>query len=231
MISLSNICKKYNDLEILKNFNISFEKNKITCLFGPSGVGKTTIANISALLVPVDGGEITGAENAVYSYVFQEPRLLEWYSVFDNIDFVLKDIYDDKKRISIVNNYINMVELKGYENYRPNALSGGMQQRVSLARAFAYPSNFLILDEPFKGLDIKLKNEMVSLFERLWNTDKRTVLFITHDADEAVFISDFIYVIKNRPAEIIGKIEPVKYGGKAEAKSTLLSLSGTSSNI
>ena len=124
-----------------------------------------------------------------------------------------------------------MVELMGYENYKPNALSGGMQQRVSLARAFAYPSNFLILDEPFKGLDIKLKDGMINLFERLWNIDKRTVLFITHDVDEAIFMSDFIYVIKNRPAEIIGKIEPPKYNSKVEAKSVLLSLSGTSSNI
>lgn len=231
MITLINISKKYDDLEILKNFNITFEKNKITCLFGPSGVGKTTIANITALLTAVDSGEIKGSENAVYSYVFQEPRLLEWYSAFDNIDFVLKDVYDDKKRKCIVNNYINMVELTGYENYKPNALSGGMQQRVSLARAFAYPSNFLILDEPFKGLDIKLKEGMINLFERLWNVDKRTVLFITHDVDEAIFMSDFIYVIKNRPAEIIGKIEPPKYNSKVEAKSALLSLSGTSSNI
>ncbi len=224
MISLININKKYNDLEILKNFNISFETNKITCLFGPSGVGKTTIANIAALLVPIDGGKVSGTDNAVYSYVFQEPRLLEWYSVFDNIDFVLKDVYDDKKRVNIINNYIDMVELKGYENYKPNALSGGMLQRVSLARAFAYPSNFLILDEPFKGLDLKLKNEMISLFAKLWNAGKRTVLFITHDVDEAVTLSDFIYVIKNRPVEIIKKIETEKYHDKDGVKDMLLSL-------
>lgn len=224
MINLINIDKKYNDMEILKNFNISFETNKITCLFGPSGVGKTTIANVAALLVPVDGGEVSGTESAVYSYVFQDPRLLEWYSVFDNIDFVLKDVYDDKKRVSIINNYIDMVELKGYENYKPNELSGGMLQRVSLARAFAYPSNFLILDEPFKGLDLKLKNEMISLFVKLWNASKRTVLFITHDVDEAVTLSDFIYVIKNKPVKIIEKIETEKYNSKNEIKNMLLSL-------
>lgn len=224
MINLINIDKKYNDMEILKNFNISFETNKITCLFGPSGVGKTTIANVAALLVPVDGGEVSGTESAVYSYVFQDPRLLEWYSVFYNIDFVLKDVYDDKKRVSIINNYIDMVELKGYENYKPNELSGGMLQRVSLARAFAYPSNFLILDEPFKGLDLKLKNEMISLFVKLWNASKRTVLFITHDVDEAVTLSDFIYVIKNKPVKIIEKIETEKYNSKNEIKNMLLSL-------
>lgn len=223
MISLNNIYKKYDDFEILKNFSISFEENKITCLFGPSGVGKTTIANISAGLTKVDGGEINGIDNAVYSYVFQEPRLLQWYSMYDNIDFVLKDVYDEKKRVNIINNFINMVELNGYENYKPNALSGGMCQRVSLARAFAYPSNFLILDEPFKGLDLKLKKDMIILFKKLWNESKRTVLFITHDVDEAISLSDFIYIIKNKPVEIIEKINLEKKN-KAEAKNILLNL-------
>lgn len=223
MISLINVYKKYDNLEILRNFSISFEKNKITCLFGPSGVGKSTIANISANLIPIDGGSLIGTEKAVYSYVFQEPRLLQWYSVYDNIDFVLKDVYDDIKRVSIINNYIDMVELSGYENYKPDALSGGMCQRVSLARAFAYPSNFLILDEPFKGLDLKLKNEMIVLFKKLWIESKRTVLFITHDVDEAVTLSDYIYIIKNRPVKIIKKID-VASKDNDEAKKILLSI-------
>lgn len=220
MIGLVNVNKKYDDLEILRNFSISFEENKISCLFGPSGVGKTTIVNIAANLIPFDSGKVTGTERAVYSYVFQESRLLEWYSVYDNIDFVLKDVYDQEKRVNIIGNYINMVDLKGYENYKPKALSGGMCQRVSLARAFAYPSNFMILDEPFKGLDMKLKNEMIYLFKKLWNESKRTVLFITHDIDEAVTLSDFIYIIKNRPVEIIKKIN-IENMEKEEVKKLL----------
>lgn len=222
MINLVNVNKKFGDLEILKNFNISFEENKISCLFGPSGVGKTTIANIAAKLTSIYNGEVTGTEKAIYSYVFQEPRLLEWYSVYDNINFVLKDVYDEVKRVNIINNYINMVELSGYENYKPNALSGGMSQRVSLARAFAYPSNFLILDEPFKGLDMKLKNEMIFLFKKLWCESKRTVLFITHDVDEAVTLSDSIYIIKNRPVEIIKKFN-MENTDKEDAKMLLIS--------
>lgn len=222
MINLVNVNKKFGDLEILKNFNISFEENKISCLFGPSGVGKTTIANIAAKLTSIDKGEVTGTEKVIYSYVFQEPRLLEWYSVYDNINFVLKDVYDEVKRVNIINNYINMVELSGYENYKPNTLSGGMCQRVSLARAFAYPSNFLILDEPFKGLDMKLKNEMIFLFKKLWCESKRTVLFITHDVDEAVTLSDSIYIIKNRPVEIIKKFN-IENTDKEDAKMLLIS--------
>ncbi len=223
MISLINVTKKFDNLEILKNFSIEFKENEITCLFGPSGVGKTTIANIAAGLIPIEGGETRDAEKALYSYVFQEPRLLEWYSVYQNIDFVLKNVYDDEKRVSIIHNFINMVELTGYEDYLPKALSGGMCQRVSLARAFAYPSNFLILDEPFKGLDLKLKNEMISMFKKLWQTGKRTVLFITHDVDEAITLSDSIYIIKNRPVEIVEKLH-ISAENKNEVKNILLNI-------
>lgn len=218
MIEFINVSKKFNDLEVLNNFNIRFEKDKITCLFGPSGVGKTTIANIAANLTEIDSGEIKVTENAVYSFVFQEPRLLEWYSVYDNIDFVLKNVYNSDKRVNIIKDYIDMVELKGFESYKPKELSGGMAQRVSLARAFAYPSNVLILDEPFKGLDMKLKREMILLFKKLWNESKRTVLFITHDVDEAVTLSDFIYILNEKPAKIIDYINILEYNDITEVK-------------
>lgn len=223
MIRLINVSKKYDDLEILKDFNVSIEENKITCLFGGSGVGKTTIANIIAGLISIDKGEVTGTEHAVFSYVFQEPRLLEWYNVYDNIDFVLKDIYDNDKRKKIVNSYIEMVELKDYKLFKPRALSGGMAQRVSLARAFAYPSSVLIMDEPFKGLDVKLKKEMIALFLMLWNESKRTVLFITHDVDEAVTLSNTIHIIKNKPAIVAQSIDVDSTDNKDSIKNILLS--------
>ncbi len=206
MIKLVDVSKKYDDLTILKDFSIDFERNKITCLFGPSGVGKTTIANIVAGIVPVDNGHVEGIDNSLFSYVFQEPRLLKWYNVYDNIDFVLKDVYEADKRVGIINNYLKMVELSEYKNYKPDALSGGMAQRVSLARAFAYPSDILIMDEPFKGLDIKLKNEMISLFIKMWNSSQRTVLFITHDVEEAINLSHVIYTLKDRPVKKIDRL-------------------------
>lgn len=223
MIKLINISKKYDNLILLKDFNIDFEKNKITCLFGPSGVGKTTIANIVAGIVPVDEGRVVGIDNSLFSYVFQEPRLLKWYNVYENIDFVLKDVYKPDKRAEIINSYLEMVELSEYRNYKIDALSGGMAQRVSLARAFAYPSHILIMDEPFKGLDNKLKSEMSSLFLKMWNLSQRTVIFITHDVEEAVDLSHIIYTLKDRPVNIIDRLIVKNYANnKEEIKNLLL---------
>jgi NitT/TauT family transport system ATP-binding protein len=222
MIKLVHAGKKFDDLVLLKDFNISFEKNKITCLFGPSGVGKTTIANIVAGIVPLDEGLVEGVDNSLFSYVFQEPRLLKWYSVYENMDFVLKDVYKDEKRVKIIDTYLEMVELSQYKNYKIDALSGGMAQRVSLARAFAYPSHILIMDEPFKGFDFKLKNEMISLFKRMWEKSQRTVIFITHDVEEAIDLSHVIYTLKNRPLEIIDII--IVNNNREEIKNKLLSL-------
>lgn len=222
MIKLVHAGKKFDDLVLLKDFNISFEKNKITCLFGPSGVGKTTIANIVAGIVPLDEGLVEGVDNSLFSYVFQEPRLLKWYSVYENMDFVLKDVYKDEKRVKIIDTYLEMVELSQYKNYKIDALSGGMAQRVSLARAFAYPSHILIMDEPFKGFDFKLKNEMISLFKRMWEKSQRTVIFITHDVEEAIDLSHMIYTLKNRPVEITDRI--IVNNNREEIKNKLLSL-------
>ena len=225
MIELINISKKYDDLILLEDFNINFEKNKITCLFGPSGVGKTTIANIVAGIIPVDKGYVEGIDNSLFSYVFQEPRLLKWYNVYENIDFVLKDVYKPDNRVEIINNYLKMVELDDYKNYKIDALSGGMAQRVSLARAFAYPSHILIMDEPFKGLDNKLKNEMSSLFLKMWNLSQRTVIFITHDVEEAIDLSHIIYTLKNRPVNIVDRlIVNNNVNNKEDIKKLLLSL-------
>lgn len=206
MIKLINVWKKYDNLELLKDFNISFEKNKITCLFGPSGVGKTTIANIVAGITPIDKGSVEGIDNSLFSYVFQEPRLLKWYNVYDNIDFVLKDVYPPHKRVEITESYLELVELSQYKNYKISALSGGMEQRVSLARAFAYPSDILIMDEPFKGLDFKLKQEMISLFKKMWEKSNRTVIFITHDIEEAINLPHTIYTLNDMPIRIINCI-------------------------
>ncbi len=224
MLSLQRIDKKFDSLQLFNNFNISFEENKISCIFGPSGIGKTTIVNMVSGLVQPDNGRILGTENAKFSYIFQEPRLLEWYSVYENIDFVLKDIMDELSRKNLIDKYLKIVELADYKDYMPKKLSGGMAQRVSIARAFAFPSDILIMDEPFKGLDVKLKKDLMNSFLKIWNKDKRTVLFITHDIDEALELSNSIYILNELPAKVVKKIEITSTDNLNNIKDEMLKL-------
>lgn len=214
MITLENISLQYDAIQVLNKFTISFKRNTITCILGPSGVGKTTIANVLAKLIIPDYGKLIGLENMLYSYVFHEPRLIQWYSVYDNIEFVLKDVYSTNEINGIVNKYISLVGLSDYKTFQPDSLSAGMAQRVSLARAFAYPSDLLIMDEPFKALDIKLKKELLSSFADLLLERKRTVVFISHDIKEAIDLADTIYIINKRPAEIIEVFKQVQNSNK-----------------
>ncbi len=203
MIKLNNVCKSYNNELLYNNFNLDFEENKISCILGPSGIGKTTLVNMITGLATPNSGEIMLPKNSKFSYVFQEPRLLEWYSVYDNIGFVLREYYNIAERKAIINKTLDLVGLSNFSNYKISELSGGMAQRVSLARAFAYPSNILILDEPFKGLDYKLEEDLLIKFKSIWQNDKRTVLFITHDIEQALFLSDYIYIFNNKPVEVV----------------------------
>jgi NitT/TauT family transport system ATP-binding protein len=181
---------------------MNIEPYEITCILGPSGVGKTTLFNVISGLTDYDGGEITGIENRNISYLFQEPRLLPWLTVYENIDIVLKNIYPEKKRNEVITHYLEMVGLIEYIDNKPEELSGGMKQRLAIARTFAYPSTLLLMDEPFQGLDVKLKNDIIESFLKLWEKDKRTVLFITHDIEEALKVSDQIYIIQDNPVKI-----------------------------
>lgn len=204
MIGLKKIHKSFDGIKLFKDFNIDFKENKISCILGASGIGKTTVVNILSGLLKPDSGEVYGTESSNFSYIFQEPRLLNWYSIYDNLDFVLKNKLPEKEKRQTIEQYLKIVDLWNVRNKKPKTLSGGMAQRVSIARAFAYPSNILIMDEPFKGLDIKLKNELMHSFFKLWNNDKRTVIFITHDIDEALKLAKQIFIINNQPAKIVG---------------------------
>jgi NitT/TauT family transport system ATP-binding protein len=202
MIKINRLKKNYDSKKIFNDFNMNIEPYEITCILGPSGVGKTTLFNVISGLTDYDGGEITGIENRNISYLFQEPRLLPWLTVYENIDIVLKNIYPEKKRNEVITHYLEMVGLIEYIDNKPEELSGGMKQRLAIARTFAYPSTLLLMDEPFQGLDVKLKNDIIESFLKLWEKDKRTVLFITHDIEEALKVSDQIYIIQDNPVKI-----------------------------
>ena len=190
MIVLDKVSKSYPSGPVYKDFSLSIEEGKITCLLGASGCGKTTLLNMLAGLLPYQG-RIAGVPGRV-SYIFQEERLLPKLTVRGNVALVLGRRADAGR----VSDILKKVELSGKEDAFPAELSGGQAQRVSIARAFAYPSGLILMDEPFASLDTALKIRLIGVFCRLWEEEKRTAVFVTHDADEALMLANRIVVLK-----------------------------------
>jgi len=201
-LAIKNLHKSFQDINLFKDFNIEINRNTISCILGPSGCGKTTLLNMISDSTKVDAGEFIGFDDKVISYIFQEPRLLPWKTAKENISFVLQNRLSKEAIEDITTKYIRLVELDGFSNYYPSKLSGGMKQRVAIARAFSYPSNLILMDEPLKALDLKLKLNLIKAFRRLWQTDKRTVIFVTHDIDEALLLGNDIFVFSKAPVKI-----------------------------
>lgn len=197
-----NITKYYDDLKVLEDITIDFEQNKTTCILGPSGCGKTTLLNIIGGITGKDSGEIIGFQNEDMSFVFQEDRLIEWKNVKENISFVLKKKMDKKQIETTIDKYLKLVNLEEYKYFYPNSLSGGMRQRISILRAFAYPSKLLIMDEPFKSLDINSKQIVTDFFKKLRIVEERTCIFVTHDIEEALCLGDNIVILTDKPTKV-----------------------------
>lgn len=199
---VNNINKSYKRLKILDNISIDFEENKTTCILGESGVGKTTLLNIIAGMTDKDSGEIIGFGDEGNSFVFQEDRLIEWKSVKDNISFVLENKMKRTEIEELIDKYLKLVKLEEYKYYYPKDLSGGMRQRISILRAFVYPSKILIMDEPFKSLDMNNKQIVLELFKKLRTVEKKTCILVTHDIEEALTLGDKIVILSNKPTKV-----------------------------
>lgn len=200
--SVKNIVKSYDSLRVLDNVSIDFTENKTTCILGPSGCGKTTLLNIIAGIIEKDSGEVLGIQNEDISFVFQEDRLIEWKNIRDNMAFVLKKKMSKSEIESTVDKFLKLVNLKEYKYYYPKSLSGGMRQRISILRAFAYPSKILIMDEPFKSLDINNKRIVMEFFKELKALENRTCIVVTHDIDEALDLGDRIILLSEKPSKV-----------------------------
>ncbi|HOW39154.1 MAG TPA: ABC transporter ATP-binding protein [Bacteroidales bacterium] len=201
-LKISNLNKKYNDIRIFTDFSMEINPGLITCILGPSGCGKTTLLNIIGGITSADSGELTGFEGRGMSYIFQDPRLLPWKTVRGNIEFVISGDISPAERKEHSDRLLRSVGLRDFAGYYPSQLSGGMRQRVSIARAFACSSDIILMDEPLKGLDITLKQNIIKWFSGIWASDKRTVIFVTHDIDEAIMLGDEIIVLSGLPAQI-----------------------------
>lgn len=193
----------------VKDINLSIEKGEFITVVGPSGCGKSSILmTVDGLIKPtqgrilIDGQEITGP-GPDRTVVFQEFALLPWRNVMDNIKFSLELRYrkakdhEEKARY-----YLDLVGLNGFEHYYPHQLSGGMRQRVGIARALAVEPEIILMDEPFGALDAQTREIMAEELLRIWDQQKKTVIFITHGIDEAVYMADRVVVMGTRPGTI-----------------------------
>ena len=194
-------------LTVLKNVNLTVKDRQFACLLGPSGCGKSTLLNMIARLLSPSAGsiEFEGQDPKLVNigYIFQEPRLLNWRTVADNIEFALRvKRVPRQNRPAIVERYLKMVGLDNFKHAYPLTLSGGMQSRVGIARAFAIHPDVLLMDEPFSNLDELTARQLRRDLLDLWEKERLTVLFITHNALEAVYMGDVVHVMSNRPAEI-----------------------------
>lgn len=204
---VKDIHKSFDDLLVLNGVTIDFLENQTTCVLGPSGCGKTTLLNIIAGLLEEDQGELIGFDEEDISFVFQEDRLIEWKNVEENLSLVLTGKMENTEIKTTVDRYLKQVNLDDYKYYYPRKLSGGMRQRISILRAFAYPSKLLIMDEPFKSLDIKNKKILIDFYKELQDKENKTSILVTHDINEAIELGDRIVVMSDKPSKVVKCID------------------------
>lgn len=200
MLKVQNLRKYYNHKKILSDISFEVDDNQIVAVVGPSGCGKTTLLNIISGLNSDYTGFVHNYSNKV-GYVFQEDRILPWLTVFENIKIVRENGTDKE-----VSQFIEMVGLKDYKDFFPEELSGGMKQRCAIARALYFGSDFLLMDEPFKSLDYILKMQMLHDLKEIHRKQRNSILLVTHDIEEALFLADKILVLRKNPCKVVKEI-------------------------
>ncbi len=208
-LKIKNLEKSFGNLKVLEGINLEVEEDEFICIVGPSGCGKTTLLRLIMNLEKPDKGEILIKEKSAekslsdLGFVFQEPALFPWRRVIENVEFPLeiKGIKKEKRR-EIAQRYIKIVGLEGFEKNYPFELSGGMRQRVALARVLAKNPEVLLMDEPFASVDAQTRNKLQEELAKLWQMTKKTIILVTHNVEEAVYLGDKIVVLSKRPAHI-----------------------------
>lgn len=201
--------KQKSSLAVLDDFNLEIQKGEFISILGPSGCGKSTFLNILAGLATktsgnlmVDDQEVNGI-NKKHSVVFQGYALFPWRTVLENVETGLEIRGVKKKeRRQIAMEYINLVGLQAFVNRYPHELSGGMKQRVAIARSLAYDPDVLLMDEPFGALDAQTRDVLQTELLRIWESSNKTIIFITHSLDEAIYLSDRVAIMTARPGKV-----------------------------
>ena len=200
----------FTQLKALADVYLSIRENEFVSIIGPSGCGKTTLLKIIDGLIPCDSGQISISGKRVTSpgpdraVVFQSFALLPWRTVLANVEFSLelRQIPKDE-RTKTARDYLHRVGLTDFENHYPHELSGGMQQRAGLARALAVNPMILLMDEPFGAVDAQTRQLLQEELLQLWQRERKTVIFVTHSMDEAVYLSDRVVVMSPRPGKVV----------------------------
>jgi len=220
-VSVKGIYKNYGDVEALRDMSLDFPKGQLTSLLGPSGCGKTTLLKIIAgLLAPNQGevyvnGKIVTKPGPDRAFVFQDFALMPWASVLRNVAFGLELRKVPKsEREDIARKYIKEVGLDGFENSYPHELSGGMRQRVGLARALSVDSPVLLMDEPFSAVDEQTRRKFQEDLLQLVKEESKTFIFVTHSIEEAVYVSDQVAILLPRPSRVSEIIKPSSFKNK-----------------
>lgn len=209
MLEVSGLTHEYGSLRVLDGISFTAQEGEFIALVGPNGCGKTTLLRLIAGLEKPSGGTITIDGRPVEGpgpdrgFVFQEYALFPWLRVVENVEFGLKmrGVAVAERR-QIAHRFLNRMGLMGFEDYRPDQLSGGMKQRVAIARALANDPQVLLMDEPFAALDCQTRNEMQDELQEVWQQDHKTVLFVTHNLEEAAVLADRVIVLSPRPTRI-----------------------------
>jgi NitT/TauT family transport system ATP-binding protein len=202
------------DVHVLEGVDLRVEAGQFVCLVGPSGCGKTTLLNIIGGFLPATRGAVLVQGEPVRGpdprrvFIFQEGGVFPWLTVRDNIGFGIARATPAAARAEVIRHYVEMVGLTGFEAAYPRELSGGMRQRVEIARALAVNSEIIYMDEPFGALDYFTRFKMRADLVRIWQQERKTILFVTHDIEEALQLADHVVVLGRRPATI-RRIVPV----------------------
>jgi NitT/TauT family transport system ATP-binding protein len=218
-IVIKNLTAKFEDgekdLHVLDGINFEIKNQSFVSVIGPSGCGKSTLFSLISGLPTKDTckteGKIriygkkpdTARKNKEIGLILQKPTLLEWRTVAENIKLPLEIMgYSKEKQKEKINDLLNLLELNNYEKYRPSQISGGMQQKVSVGRALAYNPDLLLMDEPFGALDEINRRKLNEEILKIWQKTKKTILFITHSIEEAVYLSEKIIVLSSKPSKV-----------------------------
>lgn len=213
-LSVNNIYKSFGDISVIDDVSLKLKENEFVSLLGPSGSGKSTIFNIIAGLIKPDKGKVyiedmdfTGRSGRV-SYMYQKDLLLPWKKIIDNaaLPLVIKGTKKKEAR-EMVKGYFKIFGLEGFEYKYPFQLSGGMRQRAALMRTYMFSKDIILLDEPFGGLDAITKRRMQYWLLDVLSNLNASIIFITHDIDEAIFLSDRVYILSDRPARVKTEIK------------------------